>query len=252
MGRLRGSIAGVSKNKLIEAIVIEKLGSLISVQLSVNGSKLIGIPFTGGPTSVGAKVFVDYSSGKPIALVMGEAYTPPAQRKKIEAVIQPEVVDSELDLSNIILTDVSEGIKIEYPYSEAGLDSAITDSETGDHIWIPAGTIELTSTTEFVADTAIEGAGIDATNLTGRIILNNDCTMMRITVINQLNDANECVAIECKGDVTITECEADAFQCGTGDAAGIKQTSAGNVVVKASQSNGESQYGDGWAIWAYA
>ena len=43
--------------------MLEVLAISIAVQLVNNGKKLLGIPFIGGPISVGKIVYVNYASG---------------------------------------------------------------------------------------------------------------------------------------------------------------------------------------------
>jgi|WetSurSiteA1Bulk_404760.scaffolds.fasta_scaffold05608_2 hypothetical protein len=67
MRKLRGTVSDVAKHKMIEARVLEVLGNRLAVQLSSNGRKLYGIPFTGGIPEVNDIVYVDYISGQPVA-----------------------------------------------------------------------------------------------------------------------------------------------------------------------------------------
>jgi hypothetical protein len=83
VNRLKGAIASIPKHKLLEGVVLEVLGSKMSVRLANNGRILVGIPYLGGPCSTGAAVRIDYSSGQPVAYAIGEAYVAPVVKKTI-------------------------------------------------------------------------------------------------------------------------------------------------------------------------
>lgn len=97
MKSLKDNLAGLSKNKLIRATVLEVLGNRVTVRLVGNGKKLFGIPFVGGPVSVGKVVYVNYGSGSPVAECRGEstsfqASAPSSQRP----VVRTEFPQSEI------------------------------------------------------------------------------------------------------------------------------------------------------------
>lgn len=83
MGKLKGAVAAIPKNKLLEGTVLEILGGKMSVRLANNGRTLVGISYLGGPCSTGSRVRVDYSSGQPVAYAIGEEYKPTVIQKTI-------------------------------------------------------------------------------------------------------------------------------------------------------------------------
>lgn len=97
MTKLKSGIASLSKNKLIQATVLDVIGDRCSVQLVSNGRKLFGIPFIGGPMSSGKTVYIDYSSGQPVAQARGE-------REETEAPVKqrPTEVVTEFSSENFI------------------------------------------------------------------------------------------------------------------------------------------------------
>ena len=63
---LRKSVADISKQKRIKAIVVEYVNHLVSVRLSGSTRLLKGLTLVGGPVTRGQLVYVDYSSGTPV------------------------------------------------------------------------------------------------------------------------------------------------------------------------------------------
>lgn len=69
---LRANITNLSKNKVIKALVLESLGSRVSVKLGGSGKVLNGLEVVGGPVVAGQYILIDYASGIPIAKAIGQ------------------------------------------------------------------------------------------------------------------------------------------------------------------------------------
>lgn len=101
MKSLKDNLTGLSKNKLIRATVLEVLGNRCTVRLVGNGKKLFGIPFIGGPVSVGKIVYVNYGSGSPVAECRGETTTFQASAPRSQRpVVRTEFPQSQIGGAN--------------------------------------------------------------------------------------------------------------------------------------------------------
>ena len=94
--RLRSNLSQLSKNKLIQARVLDVIGNRCGVQLASNGRKLLGIPFIGGPLQVGDIVYINYASGQPVAESRGQRYVPPKEKKKTVPIPIPDYSQTDL------------------------------------------------------------------------------------------------------------------------------------------------------------
>jgi hypothetical protein len=88
---IRAQISDVSKRKLIHATIVDVVGNRCSVRIGTIGKVLHGIPFTGGPGVTGDEVYIDYSSGQPIAQIFGRNTELPVTPNKINP--KPAVMD---------------------------------------------------------------------------------------------------------------------------------------------------------------
>ena len=66
MSSLRRTIASLSKNKRLKAIVIENINGKVTVRLGRSKRILRGLSVMGGSVRVGQQVYLDYTSGEPI------------------------------------------------------------------------------------------------------------------------------------------------------------------------------------------
>jgi hypothetical protein len=96
MSSLKHAVTGLGKNKLIEGTVLEVLGNRCSIQLVNNGKKLLGIPFIGGPISVGKIVYVNYASGRPVAECRGEESTFTSTKVKFPKTVRTEFTPAQV------------------------------------------------------------------------------------------------------------------------------------------------------------
>jgi len=101
---LRDSIANISRNKRIKAVVIECMEGLCTVRIVGSDRPLRNLQIIGGPVSAGQTVFVDYSSGTPVVQAdsklsdsyIGQNFSSMASalpRQSTGAIVDPEVPD---------------------------------------------------------------------------------------------------------------------------------------------------------------
>lgn len=147
--QLRNKIADINKHKLVEAQLIDIVGGLCAVKIGGkrgNGGVLKGIPFIGPPGLPGQKVYVDYSSGKPIVQIFGQAAEQVTERRTIRARPTNSEPASEGGSSTtlpvadhthdaILLSGNSDAMW--YEPTATGFLAAIADAISGDTITIP-------------------------------------------------------------------------------------------------------------------
>ena len=63
---LSSEISKLSKQKMIPAIVVDRLGNYCSIRLSTNGKLLINLKYFGNAPTAGDSVYVDYRTGTPM------------------------------------------------------------------------------------------------------------------------------------------------------------------------------------------
>lgn len=149
--QLRNKIADINKHKFVEATLIDAVGGLCAVKIGGkrgNGGVLRGIPFIGPAGEFGQKVYVDYSSGKPIVQIFGQPEEQVTTRRTIRArpvnaepaseggsSTSPTVADHTHDA--IYLAGTSDPMW--YDPTDAGFLAACTAAQDGDTITLPNG-----------------------------------------------------------------------------------------------------------------
>ena len=96
-GRLKSTIRKRQISRILRGTVLEVLCNRMTVRLSRNGTVIHGVRYVGGPISVGREVEIDYSSGTPVAMSIGEKYIP---EEKDETKERPIITEDDTRKDN--------------------------------------------------------------------------------------------------------------------------------------------------------
>ena len=146
----------------------------------------------------------------------------------------------------IILYDASGQVKREYSFSLDGLNAALAAAESGDVVWMPAGSLATDITVP--EGVAVVGDGMNCI-IAGTVILGAGAELrdMTVEVSNDLESEIVAVVGPASGRAFIRNSDISAFNCGSGDAIGIDDD-GGVVEILGSYVNGESSSGHGYAV----
>lgn len=148
----------------------------------------------------------------------------------------------------IILYDASGQVKREYSFSLDGLNAALAAAESGDVVWLPAGSLATDITVP--EGVAVVGDGMNCI-IAGTVILGAGAELRDMTVEVSDDLESEIVAVigPDSGTAYIWDCVIFAYSCGATNAIGV-QAQSGNVILQGCEVNGESVSGQGYAISA--
>lgn len=238
------AVAGASKDRVISGTVVDVLGNRCSVKFANNGRVYRGLEYSGGPISVGAKVMIDYSSGRPIAQIYGEAYEPPITRGGTS----PRPVTSDTDSDRGGWTDGGgygsyhyhhkimqfngTAIPAEYPPTSAGATTALAAQKRNDVFLFPYGTYTANYTISS-GNVSIIGAGV-GTVFTGLLTLAMSTgTIQNISVTRSNSSAGVVSAVSIQNatsTVNIYNSRLYSANSSAGGANGINDDSSAGIL----------------------
>lgn len=243
---LRKSVRNVSKQgNTIPATVISTAGVRATVRLLSNGAVYRTLKVVGGPTYVGQEVAVDMNSDTPVIVapglvpadgVVGGFRSKPSSRTSIKAPI-----------TGSILRYASGLLVAGYPFSVAGMNDCLDDCETGNLIMYPNGILEMDFT--LPADVTLSGINADISIFWGTVTLSSGSKINDILFLKELSSAEDAIAIigPSTGEARLKDVKGMGFNCGSGKAVGLQQSSGGSTVAESSCIfYGESRSGLGY------
>jgi len=222
-------VAEHAKKRRVPATVIDAVGGKCAVKLGKRGKRYYGVPFFGGPVTVGQEVWVDMSSGRPVV----EAYGTETDLAETPRQIVPRAVNSEpfipsehpgIMLSTGIELYTSGSYQVFAP-DENGLNDAIANIDPGaiGSIVIPPCT--LSGDFMFPSNTHVYGHSHRDTIFTGKLTFADEGSLIDCKVnrtITSGSDAEYCLEINGSGGSDVfwmDEVELKIDNSGTGQTA---------------------------------
>ena len=188
-------IAEHAKKRRVPATVIDAVGGKCAVKLGKRGKRYYGVPFFGGPVTVGQEVWVDMSSGRPVV----EAYGTETSLAETPRQIVPRAVNSEpfipsedpgIMLSIGIELYTSGSYQVFTP-DENGLNDAIANIDPGTvgSIVIPPCT--LAGDFSFPSNTHVYGHSHRDTIFTGKLTFADEGSLMNCKVARTVTSGSD-------------------------------------------------------------
>ena len=142
MSTLTSKLIALSKNKRVNATVMEYFGGLVTVKVG-QGNVMRNLKLIGGPVKKGDMVVVDFSSQTPIVfaetkLPEAKAVVPASNTRYADQKFHPPIVPANTE--SILLFSPAVDVMV-FPATSAGLIAALAASHSGDGVSIPLCTI---------------------------------------------------------------------------------------------------------------
>lgn len=237
MRSIRGSVGDISKGRYLRGEVIDTVGKYCSIRLAKNGVVIKGIPLAGGPIAAGNECIVDYSSGNPVALAVGEAPVTAAQQTPVSTKAVMSETRDPTEIANydttssisILLYDGAEFL-MSFEASGSGFESALDNIGLSGYIVLPP--LDVTGDFTAYSETRLF-APYGRFRIMGSLELLGDAVLENITINRNINTSGDVYALEVSGDddeVILKDCVITCYNAGSGAGYAIGITDDNTVV----------------------
>lgn len=207
----RKRVRDTAKDYLMEATVIDAVGSRCSVRLAQNGQAMHGLRYSGVKPVPGQRVQVDFISGAPLVMTgAATAAAEPAAEPIPAAPVNSEQV--EPDYSGILRYH-GGAIVAAYPANEEGMQSALDDCEEHDIIVLPI--IELVMDVVMPTRITIKGESRETSKILGQVTMGLGTRLESLTVLHEEISESDIIAVVAPGpnNMYIDDCNLYAWNC---------------------------------------